>query len=107
MLVGDAANYKKIHPELKGTKVTIAPGTTIVREVLDTTGRVSKLTVMAKGPTGSDPTLGDWWFAVTDPGGTPLIENGTPMVGRLTQCHGCHLDRPQDDFLFGVPATKM
>jgi hypothetical protein len=102
---GDLTGYRKIHPERAGAGVTLAPETTIVREVLDANGRVAKLTVMAKGPPGYDPSLGDWWFAVTDPRGVPLEENGAAQVGRLTQCHDCHIDRARDDFLFGVPSS--
>jgi hypothetical protein len=102
-VTGDIAGYRKIHPEQPGANVTVARGTVIVREVLDARGQISKLTVMAKGPPGYDPSLGDWWFAVTDPRGAPLVENGAVMLGRLTQCHDCHLDRARDDFLFGVP----
>jgi hypothetical protein len=103
-ITGDITGYRKIHPERSGANVTVAPGTVIVREVLDATGKVSKLTVMAKGPPGYDPSLGDWWFGVTDPRGVPLVEKGVLMLGRLTQCHDCHLDRSRDDFLFGVPS---
>ena len=102
-VTGDVTDYKKIHPAQTGSNVTVAPGTVIVREVLDASGKVSKLTVMAKGPPGYDPSLGDWWFGVTDPRGVPLVEKGVLMLGRLTQCHDCHLDRSRDDFLFGVP----
>lgn len=104
-VAGDVDRYRKIHPEQTGTNVTVARGTLIVREVLDASGRVSKLTMMAKGPPGYDPSLGDWWFAVTDPQGVPLVENGAIQLGRLKQCHNCHLDRPRDDFLFGVPGN--
>ena len=100
---GDLDDYRKIHPERAGANVTMAVGTVIVRAVLDARGQSSKLTVMAKGPPGYDPRLGDWWFAVTDPRGGPLTENGVVQLGRLTQCHNCHLDRTRDDFLFGVP----
>lgn len=75
----------------------------IVREVLDANGEVAKLTMMAKGPPGYDPTLGAWWFGVTDPNGRPLVQDGQLLVGRLTQCHECHSERADDDFLFGVP----
>ena len=101
-VAGDIADYRKIHPDQPGANVTVARGTVIVREVLDASSRVTKLTVMAKGPPGYDPSLGDWWFAVTDPRGSPLEEKGAVLRGRLTQCHGCHLDRSRDDFLFGV-----
>lgn len=101
---GDVADYRRIHPD-RDTRVAVAPGTVIVRAVLDASGAVSKLTVMAKGPPGYDPSIGDWWWGVTDPSGTPLVDDGTPEVGRMTDCHTCHLPRAADDFLFGVPAS--
>lgn len=101
-VAGDVASYRRIHPETEGSNAKLAPGTLIVREVLDEAGQVTRLTAMAKGPPGYDPRLGDWWFAVTDRRGVPLIEAGRPLVGRLTQCHDCHRDRARDDFLFGV-----
>jgi len=106
-VAGDVADYRKIHPEQRDANVTVAPGTVIVREVSDTAGQVTKLTVMAKGPSGYDPSLGDWMFAVTDPRGAPLEENGALLIGRLTQCHDCHRERSHDDFLFGVPGSDM
>jgi hypothetical protein len=106
-VAGDVTNYKQIHPERMSANVAVARGTVIVREVLDGAGRVTKLTLMAKGPAGYDPSLGDWWFAVTDPRGVPLVENGVVQAGRLTQCHDCHDDRTRDDFLFGVPSSNM
>jgi hypothetical protein len=102
---GDVATYREIHPEQPGSGVHVAVGTVIVREVLDGSGNVAKLTVMAKQAAGYDPSLGDWWFGVTDPHGLPLRDdNGQPMLGRLTECHGCHAPRAADDFLFGVSA---
>lgn len=102
---GDVTDFRRVHPEQTGSGVTIAPGTVIVREILDDAGHAAKLTVMAKGPPGFDPTLGDWWFGVTDIHGTPLEEKGELQIGRLAQCHECHRERTRDDFLFGVPAT--
>jgi hypothetical protein len=103
----DARDYRRIHPETSGSGVTMPVGTVIVRNVLDATGAISKVTLMGKGPAGYDPTIGDWWFGVTDPAGNPLPEDsGTgPQVGRLTECHGCHIPRATDDYLFGVPAA--
>jgi hypothetical protein len=108
-VTGDLADYEKIHPEGMTASVRVAIGTTIVREVLGASGSVAKLTVMRKGPGGYDPTLGDWWFGVTDPRGHPLDgDDGAPQLGRLDACHSCHLDRgSSNDFLFGVPATDM
>ena len=100
---GDVADFRQIHPETNGSHVKVAEGTVIVRAVLDGSGAVEKLTLMAKGPPGYDATLGDWWFGVTDPTGTPLVTNGVPQIGRLTDCHTCHAPRASDDFVFGVP----
>ena len=102
-VAGDVADFRKIHPETTGSGVRVSPGTVIVRSVLDAGGNVTKLTLMAKGPPGYDPSIGDWWFGETDPAGTPLVENGALQIGRLTACHTCHLPRATDDFLFGVP----
>ncbi len=100
---GDVGDYARIHPESSASSAAIAVGTVIVREVLDARGAIAKLTVMAKGPAGYDPSLGDWWFAEADPSGVPLVENGAPRVGRLDDCHGCHVPRASEDYLFGVP----
>jgi len=104
----DARDYRKIHPETSGSNVVMPVGTVIVREVLDANGAVTKITLMGKGPPGYDATLGDWWFGVTDPSGVPLpATNGGVQVGRLTECHGCHLPRATDDYLFGVPRVDQ
>ena len=103
-VAGDVGDFRKIHPETTGSGVTVTAGTVIVRSVLDASGNVTKLTLMAKGPPGYDPTIGDWWFGETDATGAPLVDNGVAEVGRLTACHTCHLPRASDDFLFGVPA---
>lgn len=103
----DARTYRRIHPETTGSGVTMAPGTLIVRQVLDAQGQVTKVTLMAKQRAGYDPTLGDWWFGVTDPAGEPLTDESGPQVGRLAACHGCHLPRAQDDYLFGVPKADQ
>ncbi len=93
---GDNRQYRTIHPETTSTE-TMPIGTLIVREVLDADGKVAKLTMMAKGPAGYDPTLGDWWFGEATPDGVPM------QVGRLTACHSCHIPRATEDYLFGVP----
>ncbi len=104
----DARDYRAIHPDGPDTNVTFAEGTMIVRKVYDATGAIAKITLMAKGPAGYDSTLGDWWFGVTDPSGIPLADgNGGYQVGRLTECHGCHVPHAGNDFLFGVPAINQ
>jgi hypothetical protein len=99
----DAREFRTIHPESAGTQVHMPVGTLIVRQVLDANGDVAKVTLMAKGPPGYDPSIGDWWFGVTDASGVPLSDASGVQVGRLTACHGCHIPRATDDYLFGVP----
>ncbi len=103
---GDVTTYKSIHPE-STTTATIGVGTVIVREVLDSSGAITALTAIAKAPAGYDSSLGDWWFGKTDATGTPMLEAGSMQVGRLVACHGCHVPREAEDYLFGVPAMMM
>jgi len=103
-----ARDYSAIHPDGAGTNVTFDVGTLIVRKVYGATGAVEKITLMSKGPAGYDSTIGDWWFGVTDPSGVPLPDgNGGYQVGRLTECHGCHIPHANNDYLFGVPAADQ
>ena len=97
------AAYAKISPDVTGSNVTLPEGATIVRAVLDADGGVDKLTLMAKGPPGYNPALGDWWFGVTDPDGVPLEADAGPLLGRLPDCYTCHTPRGADGYLFGVP----
>ncbi len=108
-----ASAYALISPEGTGPNVTLPTGSIVVRAVypLADSGAksvVQALTVIVKGPAGTDPDVDDWWFAVTDPNGTPLLfPDGGAQVGPMTQeCHSCHLARGSaNDFLFGVPAA--
>jgi hypothetical protein len=97
----DFASYSKIDPDKSGSHVELNPGAMIVREVLKN-GVPAKITLMVKGPPGYNPDLGDFWFGVTDPSGTPLVDNGAELTGKLTACFGCHLPRKDDGYLFGV-----
>jgi len=103
----NASDFRKVHPESSGSNKTFPQGTLIVRQVLDASGKVTKVTLMAKGPAGYDPRIGDWWFGVTDPAGVPLTDKNGVQLGRMTDCHGCHIPRAADDFLFGVPSDKQ
>jgi hypothetical protein len=104
---GDARDYRGIHPETLGSNADLPVGTVIVREVLDAQGGIDKLTLMAKGPRGYDGTLGDWWFGELDAQGAPIVKEGQLRVGRLADCHGCHVPRASDDYLFGVPKANQ
>ncbi len=99
-------SFAPIAPEFSGTKENIPAGGIVVREVLDADGNPLKLTVMAKGPAGYNTRLGDWYFAVTDLHGIPLLDSsGAPRSGKIVDCYGCHVPRASDDYLFGVPMS--
>jgi hypothetical protein len=95
--------YAGYHPDRADDARPIPEGTVIVREVLDATGAVTKVTMMAKGPRGYQPELGDWWFAVTDGNMVPQFGEDTWEIGRMPSCHSCHVPHANDDFVFGVP----
>jgi hypothetical protein len=100
------APYAAIAPEATGTGADVPEGTLIVREVQEASGAVKSLTLMYKGPKGYNPDLDDFWFGVTSPDGTPVVENGASKTGKLQECYSCHLARGSDGFLFGVPADN-
>jgi hypothetical protein len=101
----DYASYARISPDKSGSGASLAPGAIVVREVLDASGAVAKLTLMAKGPPGYNPAVGDFWFGVTQPDGTPVVDNGATQMGKLGECFGCHIPRAGDGYLFGVAAA--
>ena len=91
-------------PEVTGRGVSLPVGTLIVREVLDENGALESLTLLKRGPDGYSPAHGDLWYAVLEPNGFPRFEDGEPLIGRLEErCAGCHDERPDDGYLFGVP----
>lgn len=53
------------------------------------------LTVMIKHEKGFNPTTGDWEFMVVDGSGAKVESRG-----KLENCQGCHLARPQSDYIF-------
>jgi len=109
-----AAAYAQIEPDVDAANVTLPTGSIVVRAVYaladaGSDGAVQYLTVLVKGPPGTNQIVGDWWFGVTDPNGNPLLlpdggaEVGLPMTG---ECESCHNARGSaNDYLFGVPAT--
>jgi hypothetical protein len=77
----DYDDYARIDPEVSGSNANVKPGTTLIREVVDDTGTTDTLTVIVKGPSGYNPVVGDLWFAVTDPLGSPMNQSGYAMMG--------------------------
>jgi hypothetical protein len=85
----------------RGAEV-LPEGATIVREVLRS-GVLEKITLLAKGPPGTNPELGDLWFAVFDAQGNVLPDKaGVPQLGNLADCIACHKTRAERAFLFGL-----
>lgn len=98
------ADYLKIAPETETSDGMIPRGSFVVREIVDADGEVSSLTALYRGPQGYNPQSGDFWFATTDPDGHVVVESsGRRLIGPLTACSGCHANRDQADYLFGVP----
>ena len=96
------AAYAAIRPDMLDSRVELPAGAMIVREVMNAQNQVTKLTLMIKGPSGYNPSLGDWWFGVTDPNGAPLSTDGGMETGRIEACFSCHIPRKDDGYLFGV-----
>ena len=103
-----AVGYAEVAPTLQHEGGQLPAGTVIVREVLDRAGDVQTLTLMLKGPDGYNPELGDFWFGITDPAGTPLLDEATnePRVGKMEACYGCHVPRADQGYLFGAPENN-
>ena len=101
--VNAVPTYAEIIPDGGSAGVVLPVGSILVRAIVSDAGAVSKLTLMAKGPPGYNPALGDWWFGVTDPSGAPEVEDGGAMIGRLAGCYSCHIPQSANDFVFGVP----
>jgi hypothetical protein len=99
--------YAAVGTTADGPATPIPVGTIIVRAVQEGDGGIAELTLLFKGPPGSNPILGDWLFGVTTPEGAPLEagDGGATELGQLDQCYGCHQKQAAQGFLFGVPAA--
>jgi hypothetical protein len=100
----DAADaYRAVDPDSMNHGAPFPVGGAIVREVLDGSMKVQKLTVMQKRAPGYYPDSGDFLFGVTDVNGNPLIDDhGQTQWGALTACGPCHQTRAAAGYLFGV-----
>jgi hypothetical protein len=104
-----AALYQQIAPETPPTASMSFPvGGIIVREVIDGRGQVTQLTLAARLGAGFFPEGGDLFYAVTDAGGAavPSSDGSHLLWGRLGECAGCHAERAQQSYLFGVDAAQ-
>ena len=77
-------------------------GSVIVKEKLSEPSSTSPelLTVMIKREKGFNPETGDWEYAVFDGPGTKVESRG-----KLNNCQGCHVSRPNTDYIFRTYLT--
>lgn len=78
-------------------KPNFPKGSVIVKEKLpDKSSQTPELlTVMIKREKGFNPATGDWEFMEVDGSGTKVESRG-----KLENCQGCHLARPNTDYIF-------
>ena len=93
----NAEDFLKVDPDLRGSNVELAIGSTIIREVWDGPF-MSKYTAMIKMEAGYFPEGGD--FSYIEVGADGSIISG----GKNPVCGACHLHRQNDGFLFGIDA---
>jgi hypothetical protein len=77
-------------------------GSMLVKEMRDSTGAPSVLTVMYKKAPGFDPPHHDWWYGRLNTDGTPTDPS---YVGQVSFCIACHAGATGSDFAWGVPAA--
>jgi hypothetical protein len=115
-----AADYLSIDPDVmapNGPGVFLPEGTILIRVAyMHPSTDPFALTILAKGPPGSQNAFGDWIFVVTDPTGKTVLPTSAvfsvpdggadpPLFGAIPGCHtGCHENQRGaiNDFLFGV-----
>jgi hypothetical protein len=98
------SDFLQIRPSIEGSGVELPPGSVILRDVIEF-GVRTKVTIMAKQQAGYFPEGGDFWYGVASVNGEILSDDTGPLRGRLAQCGGCHAQRAQDGYLFGIPGT--
>ena len=105
LATGDfAESYAEIDPYAAGSGVDFPRGAMVVRELYESSGELTKLTVVVRGEPGDNPGAGDLLFGVLTPEGQWALDHeGVPQFGALDTCSGCHAGRSSDGWLFGVP----
>ena len=96
-------NYMLARLDATGSGMALPEGTVILRVVRDAQGKVSKYTALAQRERGFNPPS-DLWFAVYDTEGKLTRDaTGAPVEGAIASCTSCHLSRPDDGYVFGMP----
>ena len=97
-----AAAYEAVSPDSLMHGAAFPVGGIIVRQVSDASGKLTALTAMVKRDAGYNPEVGDFFFGVADVDGTPETDDGQLMWGKPAACAGCHQQRADAGYLFGV-----
>jgi Cytochrome P460 len=79
------------------------PGSMLVKEMLDASGRPEVLTVMYKKAPGYDVTHHDWWYGRLDPSGAPTQPS---YAGKVDFCVACHEGAAGSDYAWGVATGR-
>ena len=100
--------YQNINLDDKGSMARIPEESVIIREVLDENDVTQKFTVMVKGPKGYFPEGGDFFYGVYDAFMEPVIkDSGDMQIGALKECAACHISRPLDGYMYGLPNAAV
>ena len=97
-------HYMQARMDASGSRAELPMGTVILRVVRDASGMVTKYTALAQREPGYNPPS-DLWFAVYDTQGKLARDaaTGAPVEGAIGSCTSCHLTRPDDGYVFGMP----
>lgn len=95
-----APTYRAIDPN-GSSMASFDPGAMLVKEHLDAQGAFAGMTVMFKGPAGTNAQVDDWyWVRMTK-------DFAVAEKGAIGYCIGCHSATPDSDFAFGIPAAEQ
>ena len=95
------SSYRTIRPGgVAPAGFRFPPGSMLVKEMLETDGSASVLTVMYKKEAGYDSAQGDWWYGRLSPDGVPT---NPAFAGRVDFCVSCHAGSAKWDHAWGVP----
>jgi hypothetical protein len=83
--------------------VQFAPGSMLVKAMLDPSGAPPILTVMYKKAPGYDPSHDNWWYGRLNADGTPTDPS---YVGTVDFCVSCHMGTAMTDYAWGIVASN-
>jgi len=93
-----ADTYRSLTPA--AASAHFAPGSMLVKEILDPAGGPPLLTAAYKMPPGYDAAAQDWWRGRLNADGSATAPN---LVGKVDFCIACHAGAAGTDAAFGAP----